>query len=40
MVANNISTVGTKVVVPEIIESTLEHKALHDKSQCDSIWEI
>ena len=31
MVANNNSFAGTKVVIPEMLESTLEQKALHDK---------
>ena len=27
-------------LIPEMLESVLEHKALHDKLQHDSIWEI
>ena len=41
MVANSfLLWVYTKVVIPEMLESTLKHKALHDKLQHDSIWEI
>ena len=34
------SVASTKVVIPEMLESTLERKALHGKLQHDSIWEI